>query len=378
MKFLHIADLHLGKRYNELSLIPDQRYILEQILSIVRAEKPRAVLVAGDIYDKSVPSVEAVELFDFFINSLSDIGVAVFVISGNHDGAERLAFGSRLLGASNVYISPVYDGTVKPVKLYDEYGEVDVYSLPFIKPATVRRFFGDDISTYTQAVKAAVAAMNVDTKKRNVLVAHQFVTGSTGSGSEEVVVGDLGNVDGEAFAPFDYVALGHIHGAQNVYGERVRYAGAPLKYSLAEKDSEKSVTIAELKTGREISVRTVPLKPLKDVAEIRGTYAEITKKSFYDGAAFKNDLLHIVLTDEDEVPDALGKLRIIYPYVMSLKYDNARTRATFGEITVGANADKSPEELFEELYEKQNNAPLSEEQRGVLSEIIQKIWGGGE
>lgn len=376
MKFLHLADLHLGKRYNEFSLIADQKYILDEIVGIVEAERCDGVIIAGDIYDKSVPSAEAVELFDGFLNALAERGAQVFAISGNHDSAERIAFGSRLMSLGGVHFSPVYSGAVEPVKLRDKYGVVNVYMLPFIKPATVRRFFeGQTIENYNDAVKAAVNAMNVDTGERNVLVAHQFVTGASHSGSEEFVVGDLGNVDAEIFAPFDYTALGHVHGAQNVGSPAVRYSGTPLKYSLSEAKNEKSVTVVELGPKGDLAVRMVALKPLRDVVEIRGTYEELTKRSFYGGTTLTGDLVHVVLTDEEEVPDALGKLRLIYPDITSLRYDNARTQESSQVGQLEAVSARSPIELFSALFEAQNNKPMSPEQRELAESLIEKIWG---
>jgi len=377
LKLFHLADLHIGKRYNELSLIDDQRYILDKILSLCDSEKPDGVIIAGDVYDKSVPSAEAVELFDLFLNGLSERGLKTFIISGNHDCAERVAFGSKLMRASGVYVAPVYDGSVKPVVLSDAYGEINFYLLPFVKPATVRRFFGEDIDGYTAALAAVVNAMGVDASVRNVLVAHQFVTGSRQSGSEELVVGDLGNVDAAVFSPFDYVALGHVHGAQNVGTDSVRYCGTPLKYSLSEANDEKSVTVVELGEKGKLCVKTLPLQPMRDVREIKGTYDELTRKSYYDGAAFRNDLLHIVLTDEDEVTDALSKLRLIYPNVMSLRYDNVRTRENASEKLEALPA-RSPLEMFSSLYEAQNNAELSEKQRELVQILIEKAWGDGQ
>lgn len=376
MKFLHLADLHLGKRYNEFSLIGDQKYILDEIVGIFDAERCDGVIIAGDIYDKSVPSAEAVELFDGFLNALAERGAQVFAISGNHDSAERIAFGSRLMSLGGVHFSPVYSGAVEPVKLHDKYGVVNVYMLPFIKPATVRRFFGGQtIENYNDAVKAAVNAMNVDTRERNVLVVHQFVTGASHSGSEEFVVGDLGNVDAEIFAPFDYTALGHVHGAQNVGSPAVRYSGTPLKYSLSEAKNEKSVTVVELGPKGDLAVRTVALKPLRDVVEIRGTYEELTKRSFYGGTTLTGDLVHVVLTDEEEVPDALGKLRLIYPDITSLRYDNARTQESSQVGQLEAVSARSPIELFSALFEAQNNKPMSPEQRELAESLIEKIWG---
>lgn len=375
MKFLHLADLHLGKRYNELSLIDDQKYILDEIIKIAADEQPDGVILAGDIYDKTVPSAEAVELLNSFLNGLTALKTQVFMISGNHDSPERIAFGESLFGASGVHISPVYDGTVKSVTLTDSYGEVHVYLLPFIKPAAVRRFFdGEKIESYNDALKAAVGAINLNTDSRNVLVAHQFVTGAQSSGSEEFIVGDIGNVDASVFDGFDYVALGHVHGAQNVSGERVRYSGTPLKYSLSEANGTKSVTVVELGEKGGLSVREVPLKPMREMVEIRGSYEQLTKRSYYENTTLPRDLVHVVLTDEEDVPDALGKLRIIYPYVMSLRYDNRRTQAQNSIELDESVPARSPYELFAALYRAQNNSEMSGEQAKLVRELIEKVW----
>ena len=247
MKFIHMSDLHLGKRLNEFSMLEEQEAVLEQILSIVDAEAPDGVLVAGDVYDKSVPSAEAVTLFDGFLAALAARRVQTFVISGNHDSPERLAFGSRIMDAGGIHLSPVYDGRVIPITLRDEYGPVNVYLLPFVKPAHVRRFFEDEeIFSYHDAIRVAVQAMAINPDERNLLLTHQFVTGSTPGGSEEVTVGGTDNVDASVFDGFDYVALGHIHGAQNCGSERIRYCGTPLKYSFSEMNHQKSVTVVEL------------------------------------------------------------------------------------------------------------------------------------
>lgn len=373
---MHLADLHLGKRYNELSLIDDQRYILGKILEIAAAEKCDALLIAGDIYDKTMPSAEAVELLNSFLNGLARLKIQTFMVSGNHDSPERVAFGESFMGRGGVHVSPVYDGRLKRVTLTDGYGEVNVYLLPFIKPATVRKFFdGKVIDSYTAAVSAALGAVETDKNARNVLVAHQFVTGSKSSGSEEFTVGDIGNVDAAVFDGFDYVALGHVHGAQNVAGEKVRYSGTPLKYSLSEAKSQKTVTIVELKEKGSLTVSEIPLTPMRELIEIRGRYEELTRRSYYENTTLQNDLVHVVLTDEEEVPDALGKLRIIYPFVMSLKYDNSRTQAQAQLQLDGSVPSRTPFELFSALYKAQNNADMSAEQSEFARALIEKVWG---
>lgn len=377
MKLVHLSDLHLGKRVNEFSLIEDQRHILDEIMKIIDDERPDAVLIAGDIYDKSVPSAEAVTLFDSFLVSLAARSLKVCAISGNHDSPERVSFGGRLMAYSGVHIAPAYSGVTEPVRFDDEYGAVNVYMLPFVKPANVRRFFPErEIESYTDAVSAAVDAMEIDPAARNVLVTHQFVTGAERCESEELSVGGADNVDASVFDGFDYVALGHIHGPQKVSRETMRYCGTPLKYSFSEARHIKSVTVVEMRGKGGVDVRAVPLIPLRDMTEIKGSYAELSFKDYYDGKSFRNDYLHVTLTDEEDVPDAVSKLRIIYPNIMKLDYDNSRTRAGIVLDSAAELQRKSKIELIGELFEKQNGRPMSDEQRGFTQELIEKIWEG--
>ena len=373
MKLIHLSDLHLGKRVYEYSMLEDQEYILKKILGIVDEEKPDAVLIAGDVYDKAIPPAEAVQLLDDFLFSLSKRNLAVFVISGNHDSPERLAFGSRLMDASGIHLSPVYDGTVEPVSLRDGYGTVNIYSLPFVKPAHVRRFAEGEITDYTEALRCAIGKMKPDPTARNVLVTHQFVTGAVRSESEEISVGGTDNVDASVFADFDYVALGHIHSPQNCGRETIRYCGTPLKYSFSEAKDSKSVTVAELYEKGRVTIRTVPLVPRHDLIELKGTYDELMRKSFYDGSSRQEDYTHITLTDEEDIPDAVGKLRTVYYNLMKLDYDNRRTRSNAVIGGAGEVEAKSPLELFAELYELQNNQPMSEEQSRYIRELIENI-----
>jgi len=376
MKLIHLSDLHLGKRVNEFSMLEDQAHILTKILDIIDEQQPQVVLIAGDVYDKAVPSAEAVELFDDFLVRLAKRGLKVFVISGNHDSPERIAFGGRLMDRSGVYLSPVYSGKVAPVTLRDEFGEVDFYMLPFVKPANVRRFFPEqEINSYTDALSAAIGAMNIDRSRRSVLITHQLVTGALRTESEDISVGGADNVDASVFEPFDYVALGHIHRAQRCGSKRIRYCGTPLKYSFSEAKDQKSVTIVELREKGSLELSFVPLVPKRDLVELRGTYNELTLKSFYEGTSYREDYVHITLTDEEDIPDVLHKLRVIYKNIMKLDYDNRRTRhsAQINGATEGTR--KSPLEQFSEFYQLQNGQALSEEQRAFMAELIEKIWG---
>ena len=374
MKFIHLSDLHLGKRVNEFSMLEEQDAILNQILGIIDTEAPNGVLIAGDIYDKSVPSAEAVQLFDGFLCELAKRHLQVFIISGNHDSPERIAFGSRIMDASGIHLSPVYNGKVDPITMQDKHGSVNVYMLPFIKPSHVRRFYEDeDILTYTDAMRVALSAMNINTSNRNILVTHQFVTGATTCESEEISVGGTDNVDASVFVDFDYVALGHIHGAQTCGSDRVRYCGTPLKYSFSEAKHQKSVTVVELGAKNELTIRTVGLTPVNDMSEIRGTFAELTDPVYYTGNSITDNYLRITLTDEDDIPDAIGRLRLIYKNLMRLDYDNKRTRS-YNMISSAVDTEtKSAYELFAEFFEKQNNTAMSDEQSAYMKELIEKI-----
>ncbi len=396
MKFLHISDLHIGKRISEFSMMEDQKHILNQILEIADREKIQGVIIAGDIYDRSVPSGEAVQVFDRFLTALAEKGKKVFIISGNHDSAERLAFGASLMNRGGVFISPVYTGTVEPVRLEDEYGELFLYLLPFIKPAVMRCVLekegegnGEEQAeaqkqgtpgfpeSYQDAAALAVERMKVDPSRRNILAAHQFVTGAGRCESEDISVGGLDNVDAEIFDVFDYVALGHIHSPQWVKRRQVRYCGTPLKYSFSEADQEKSVTVLDMREKGVVEISTIPLKPLHDMKKLRGSYEEVTLKSFYQGMD-RQDYMQITLTDEEDIPDGFRKLRIIYPNLMQLIYDNSRTGGSQAIELEKEAEDKSELELFEEFFALQNNRSMSGKQEEWVRGLIEELKAGEE
>lgn len=374
MRFLHLSDLHLGKRVNEFSMLEDQAYILKEILNIIDEQKVEAVLIAGDIYDKMIPSAEAVRLLDDFLTRIAARELPVFLISGNHDSAERVAFGSRLMSSRQIYLSPVFESDVEPITISDRYGEINIYMLPFVKPSLVKRVYPEEeIITYQDAVNAAVQHMQIDTDKRNVLLAHQFVTGAARCDSEELSVGGVDDVDASVFDGFDYVALGHLHGPQKIGKETVRYSGTPLKYSFSEANQKKAAVIVDVEEKGKINIQQIPLAPKHDMREIRGTYMEVTALDFYKDMK-TDDYLHITLTDEEDIPDAIGKLRTIYPNIMKLSYDNLRTRAA---VTVRGTAEveeKSPMELLKEFYELQNNQPMTDEQEEISRGMMEEIW----
>ena len=374
MKFIHLSDLHLGKRVNEFSMLEEQAAILKQILDITDIEAPDGVLIAGDIYDKSIPPAEAVQLFDEFLCELAKRHLQTFIISGNHDSPERIAFGSRIMDISGIHLSPVYNGAIEPFPMNDSHGVLNVYMLPFIKPSHVRRFFeNEEIISYTDAMRVAITSMNINTSERNILITHQFVSGASTCESEEISVGGTDNVDTSVFTDFDYVALGHIHGPQNCGSEHIRYCGTPLKYSFSEANHQKSVTVVELEEKGTLNIRTISLTPIHDMSEIRGAFAELTDPVYYTNTPIIDNYLRITLTDEEDIPDAVGRLRIIYKNLMRLDYDNKRTRAN--NIITGATdtETKSAYELFAEFFEQQNNAAMSDEQSAYIKNLIEKI-----
>ncbi len=374
MKLIHLSDLHLGKRVNEYSMLEEQQYILKKIINIIDDENPDGVIIAGDIYDKSVPPAEAVQLFDDFLVGLAKRKLQVFAISGNHDSPERIAFGSRIMDAGGIHMSPVYHGDIEPISMQDKHGTVYIYMLPFIKPAHVRRFCEEEITTYTDAIKYAISKMNINSASRNVLITHQFVTGARRSESEEISVGGTDNVDEGLFEDFDYVALGHIHSPQNCGSDKIRYCGTPLKYSFSEAKDRKSLTVVELAEKGTVTYRTIELIPRHDLVELKGTYSELMLKSFYENTTWQEDYTHITLTDEEDIPDAIGKLRTVYHHLMKLDYDNKRTRKS-AEIDAAADAEsKSPMELFSGFYELQNNQPMTEEQEEFMRGLIENTW----
>lgn len=375
MKIIHLADLHIGKRVNEFSMIDDQKYILNQILEIIDKEKPDVVIIAGDVYDKQVPSIEAVELLDSFISDISKRKTTTFIISGNHDSAERLAFGSSLMAMGKIYISPVYNGKISKYTLKDDFGSANFYLLPFVKPSHVKRFFPDEkIESYTDAIKVVVDNLKLDTSEINILIAHQFVTGASRTESEEISVGELDNVDASTFEDFDYVALGHIHRPQKIGTERIRYCGTPLKYSFSEVNDTKSVSIIEINSKEDFNLRTIPLIPKRDMRKIRGTYEELTTKNSYENTN-TDDYIHVTLTDEFNVADAIQKLRVIYKNIMKLEYDNMRTRESrkinLDDMVI---ENKNPLEIFSEFYKLQNNKEMNDEQKEIIKRIMEEVW----
>lgn len=378
MKFVHLSDLHVGKIVNEISLIEEQRHVFLQILKSIKDIKPNGVIIAGDIYDKSMPSAQAVEVLDEFFTSLSQLNTPVFIISGNHDSPERLGFGSRLIEDKNIFIYSIFSGGLKKHTLEDEHGKVNVYLLPFVKPAVVRPFYEEEITTYENAVETVIKHAGINKAERNLLVAHQFITGSgvqpSRSDSENVSVGGVDNIDASVFKDFDYVALGHLHTPQHVGRKTVRYCGSPYKYSFSECRKEKSVTVVELLEKGNVEISLVPLVPQKDLREIKGKLSELTDESVYTQTNTQ-DYMHVTLTDEEEIMDPLGKLRRIYPNLMKLDFQNARTKRNQTIKAAKEIEQKSKPELFAQFYQLQNNKQPSQQEMSIVEEIFTALEG---
>ena len=383
MRFLHISDLHLGRQLHRFPLQEEQDEILEHIRRIAAEHKPDAVLIAGDVYDKSIPPVYAMQSLDRFLSGLLATGATVCMISGNHDSADRIGFLSGPLKQGRLYVSPSYQGTVEPVTLHDAHGPVDIWLLPFLKPAMVRPFFPDEeIADTNSAVACAIRHLPIRPERRNVLIAHQFVAGSKLIGSEDacalglpgdIAVGGTDLVDARHFSAFDYVALGHLHHPQNVGSSRIRFCGTPLTYSFAEIGSDKSVTLVELSGDRSLSVEEIPLPEPRHMQELRGSFAEITAPPSV-ALTDRDAYTHIILTDDHPIPDVLTRLRQYYPNITHLSWDNRRTSI---DMDFSASADAStqtPLSVFADFFLRANGSALSAEQEQYMDALIRSIW----
>lgn len=376
MKFLHLADLHIGKRVCDFSLLDDQKYILGQILEIADNVKPDAVLIAGDLYDRSVPPGEAVELLDCFLTELCGRKIHVFAISGNHDSPERLDFGSRIMEKSGVTIAGTFRGKPEKAVLTDDFGPVYIYLLPFLKPAEASPFFRpEQVDSYEDAVCAAVGALQLDTGARNVIVSHQFVTACGTEpercDSETLSVGGADQVDFSVFDGFDYAALGHLHGPQRIGRPEVRYAGSPLKYSFSETHQQKSVTVVEMREKGSTEISVIPLAPLHDMREIRGPIEKLTNPEIASKGK-RDDYIHATLTDGHAVAGAADRLRAVYPNLMCIDFSSSAVPAEEHSCTAASGdvEHRTPQDLFEELYRNQNGHELPENERAELEKAV--------
>lgn len=385
MKVLHVSDLHIGKRVNGISMLDDQRYILRQILDIAEKRQVSVLLIAGDVYDKASPSAEAVTVFDAFLTDAVAAGLRVLAIPGNHDSAERIAYAQGLLEKQGVCLPPVYAGEVERVELEDEHGPVEFWLLPFLKPGDVRRFFPDEEigDDYSAALRAVLGVCDIDQGKRNVVLSHQLVTAygtAPDRADDEIKLGGMDNVDVSVYDAFDYVALGHVHRPQRVGRDTVRYSGSPLKYSFSEARYGKSVALIELgekkpgdDVGECVSFELIPLVPLHDVREVRGTLADVlAMRTAHDAS---QDYLHITLSDEHPQLDAMAKIHEVFPNAMMLDYDNVTVlidRPQTQQLTADPDSMDTLD-LFSAFYESQVGNPLDDEQRDFAHKLIAKV-----
>lgn len=369
MKFIHLADLHLGRRINAYSLLEEQADILQKIIDIIAEEKPDFVLIAGDVYDKAVPPVDAVTLLDSFLNRVVALGAGVYLIAGNHDAAERVSFGASLMDRSGVHVAPVFDGTVRKYTETDDFGDTDIYLMPFLRPAEVRHIMQEEEITDTaHAVAAVIRNLPLDPEKRNIIVSHQFVAGGTVCDSEIHSVGGTDSVPYEVYAPFDYAALGHLHGAQHIGRESLRYSGTPLKYSMSEVSQSKSVTVVELgKKGDAPVITERPLVPMRDMRQLRGYYDALIRDT-------SDDYVSIVLRDEIPIPDAMQNLRLYYPHILSMCYESEITDPDYEEISMELPEERSPFAMFDAFFTQMRGREMTDEQKKYMQELIGSIW----
>lgn len=379
MKLLHLGDLHLGRSLAEYDLIDDQRYILDQILAIIDERAVDAVLIAGDVYDKAIPSEAATRLLDHFLSQLAARGVKTFVISGNHDSDDRLNFGSRLFAGSQIFISSVFDGHLKQHVLQDGSTgeEIHIWLLPFVRASRVRQFFPDaEIKTYEDAVRVILEDADIDPEKCNILAAHQFVAGKGEdpalSGSEGLGTQSVGLVEKigyDCFDRFDYVALGHIHSPQQVGRKEVRYAGSPLKYSLSEANNEKSVPLITVEGKGKLEVELIKLSPERNLRHIRGRMKELLDPAVVTAP---DDFIYATLTDEEMESNVMGIFRQTYPNTVKIDYDNSHTRA-IEQVDISRIADnRSFDDLIKDFYRQMFGCGISEEEMDVMKEVARE------
>lgn len=382
MRILHLADLHLGKILQEESLLEDQKYMLEEIIKKVQEENIEIILISGDIYDRSIPQTDAVDMLDYFLNKLiKDLKKQVFMISGNHDSKERLGFGNKIFENDGLYISSKYEGQIKKVELQDEYGKLNIYLLPFIKPVEVKKYFEDEILSYDETIKKIIEKENIDETQRNIILTHQFVTcigeEVERTDSETISLGGIDNVDISNYDKFDYVAIGHVHRPQRIGRDTARYAGTMLKYSFSEVNHKKTIPIIDFKEKGNINIKLVELTPLRDMREIKGPIEELTKKENYKNTNTE-DYIKAIITNEEPVYDAIGQIRKVYPNVLKLEIQNSKSSVSQNdekEKELQNIKNKSEVELFNEFYKFQNYTELNDEQTQVIENIVKEIKG---
>lgn len=373
MKIMHLADLHIGKRVNGFSMVEDQRYALEQILKLIEKERVECLLIAGDVYDTSVPSSESMTIFDGFLTSLNKLQVKVIIISGNHDSQERLSFARRLISNQSIYISGPYEDEVEKITLQDEYGPINFYLLPFIKPIQMKKYKEDlDLSDFQGALSYVISNINPDKSERNIILSHQFIVGAQTSESEELYIGGLEAISYDLYDDFDYVAMGHIHKKQSFRNGKIRYPGSLLKYSKSESNYNKTITIIDFKDKDNIDILEHEISYLRDMRKVEGFFNDIIESAILEED--REDYIHITLYDEDEILDGMNRLRELYPNIMTFTYYNSRTNDVDIEYEQ-RQVSKDPFELFKDFYELRNNKQLDDRKSKIIQEVINDVWG---
>ncbi len=382
MKIMHLGDLHIGKSLGDFDLYEDQKYILEQILNLIKEKSVDVLLIAGDVYDKAIPGEKSVQLLDYFLKRLVETGIKTYMISGNHDSDERLNFGSSLFESNNIYINSKFNGILKRYSLYDKFGELNIYLLPFVKASQVQHFFPEEkIDSYDMAVRTIIKHSDFDAKKRNILVAHQFVAGKEDpeiAGSEGLSVHNVGMVEKIGYgslAEFDYVALGHIHSPQSVGLKHIRYCGSPIKYSLSEVNNNKSVPIITFKDKGEVLVEFAPLLPMRDIRHLKGNIKNLLDKN---NISMENDFIYATLTNEDIVNDAMGIFREYYPNTVKIDYDNSHTKEIENVDITRITQNKTFDELIKDFYMQMYSCDMGEEELEIMKWAAKEAGVGNE
>ena len=373
MKIFHLADLHIGKIVNGFSMLKQQQYILEKVIYLVKTHKPKVLIIAGDIYDKHNPSNSAAILFSNFIEELSQFDLDILIVSGNHDSGQKLQFASGILSRQRIFISGSFDGKIDEVSLKDNFGTINFYLMPFVRPSDVRVYF-PDVSSYHNALETVLNNSDIDYNKRNVFIGHQFFGGGISnverSDSELISVGGIDNVGYNLLEKFDYAALGHLHKPQKLVFDYIRYSGSPLKYSESEVSHQKSIVMLDIMEKNNVKIELLELKPEIEMRKIEGYINDILNDS-YD-LDKTNDYVHITLLDEGEVINAINKIRNKYPNVMTLKFKNIRSQ-NHNDINVRDDiSETNPIDLFNDFFKLQNNREMNESQRKTVERLIGK------
>ncbi|MFM1580975.1 exonuclease SbcCD subunit D [Helcococcus bovis] len=377
MKIMHLADLHIGKNVDGYSMIEDQIYALNEIIKLLKSEIVDTLLIAGDIYQNFVPSADAIKVFDDFITSVKKLNVKILIISGNHDSSERLSFASDILSSSEIYISRPFSGEIQKISFNDKYGKINFYLFPYVKPSQVRQFYPEEkVDDYSDAVRIVLDNIDIDKEERNIILSHQFILNATLSESEEIYAGLLEAVPDYLYDKFDYIAMGHIHKKQSFLNGKLRYPGSLLKYSASETGYDKSITLINVKEKGNLEIYEKKINFLRDMRTIKGEFEYIIKKSINDQN--KDDYIHLVLEDEDDILDGMQKIRKIYPNTLTMKYINKTNGNDSFDDLEKTIKNKSPLEIFEEFYHQKTGKYLTEDKKKIMSDIIEKIWSDNE